>query len=675
MSFDYSLRYTLDPRTNTQEKDDLLVKFCREGRVDNVTFFINPEELNASHLTAAQTQVWLDAIKPLSERLAKDGVSTSLNPWTTIMHSDRGQVVNPEIGFATLVDVNGNQAHSMACPGDQVWRDYLSARYAQYAQLHPRELWLEDDFRHYNHSPLKLACFCPRHMAIYCEKLGRQVSRAAFVKEMLQPGEPTPARKVYLDVARSEMITTEHQIEQAVHAVSPETNLAQMTSFPNWHAMEGRDWDGLFDALSGVDHPRVARPHLPAYNEVAPLKYGRDFEAYTRTTAAYLGDDALLWPELENYMYSPFVKSQRFTRMQMETAALVGARGILLNIFDMIGNGVNESYGYAEMLAGSKDFLNRISENRLQMQQLRGVRVLVDQDSGYSIHTKVGAHPEELLPEETSWASMLSMFSISTTVTPWQPGDEYTGETLAVSGQFLRNLTDTQITQLLTANTVLLDGPSAAIIVERGLGKLIHAKDARWRPVRQGYQTYEEADGHVAEGVVNPRITMLQHVGDYFQIEYEAGSDVDVWSHACNEFHEQLGNVMSIVDGHIIIVPLGSDPKYGWEAGYVGYRQSLLQQALMVATKPDFLKNMPNVKLNIVADEAKTTLWLANFTLDDYKQIIWHPSVAVVADHARLIVRRGRNCIEQDVALEKRGEDIVIHHDLRALEVAQIVIE
>jgi hypothetical protein len=675
MSFEYSLRYTLDPRTNTPQKDDLLLKFCEEGRVDNVAFFINPEELNHSHLTAAQTQVWLDAIRPLSERLAKVGISTSLNPWTTIMHSDRGQVVNPEIGFSTLVDVNGHQAHSMACPGDQVWRDYLSARYAQYATLHPKELWLEDDFRHYNHSPLKLACFCPRHMRLYAEKLGRDVTRAEFVKEMLQPGEPTPARKAYLDVAREEMKVTVHQIEQAVHAVSPETNLAQMTSFPDWHAMEGRDWDGLFDNLRGAGHPRVARPHLPAYNEVAPLKYGRIFEDYTRTTAAYLGDDAQLWPELESYMYSPFVKSRKFTQMQIETAALVGAKGILLNLFDMIGNGIDESYGYAKMLADSKDFLNRISEQRLQMQKLRGIRVLVSQDSAYTLHTAKGAVPEELLPKETSWAALLSQFGMATTITPWHQDSVYQGEQLAVSGQFLRNLSNEQVEQLLTDNTVLLDGDSVAVIVERNLGRLLHIENAQWRPVRTGYQTYEAADGHTAEGVVAPRITMLQHVGDYYQIKYNAGSDVDVWSHAYNEVHEQLGNVMSIIDGHIIVLPLGSDPKYGWEAEYVGFRQALLQQALDTVGASDYLCGMPNVKLNVLADDARTTLWLANFTLDDYEQIVWHPSKSVAAGSARLIIRRGANSIEQTVALQHDGADIRIAHPLRALETVQLIIE
>lgn len=147
--------------------------------------------------------------------------------------------------------------------------NYITAIYAEYAKLKPKELWLEDDFRHYNHTPIKLACFCDRHMALYSEMLEKPISREAFVAKMLQPGEPTPERIVYLSVARAEMKRVAAKIAAAVHQVSPATRLGLMSSFPEWHAVEGRDWDGLLDNLAD-GHPRVSRPHLPAYNEISP---------------------------------------------------------------------------------------------------------------------------------------------------------------------------------------------------------------------------------------------------------------------------------------------------------------------------------------------------------------------------------------------------------------------
>lgn len=671
MSFIYTLRYMLDPRANTPAKNKKLIEFVKRGKIDDVAFFINGEELNHSHLTKAETQVWLDAIKPLQKRLSEIGVTTSLNPWTTIMHSDRGYQVNPEIGFNTFVDIDGNKAKDMACPADPTWRKYLANTYAQYASIHPRRLWLEDDFRHYNHSPLKLMCFCDYHMQLYNEKLGKKETRGEFVKKMLQPGEPTKERQVYLDQARQEMIETEHIIEQAVHKVSPETDLAQMTSYPDWHALEGRDWDNLFKAQAGEGHPKVARPHLPAYNEVAPLQYGRYFEEYTRITAAFLGENAELYPELESYMYSPLVKSNAFTAFQIITSALIGSQGILLNLFDMMGNGINDSWHYAEMLAQIKPFVNQLLANRLPIDHLRGIKVLVDQDSSYFLQTKTGKNVEELLPHEKNWASLLGAFGFATTILPISKKTSLKNEVVAISGQLLRNLSNSQVTELVKNNFVLLDGECVQVLLDRNLGNLLHIEKAVWHPVRSNYQVFEQADGQIVDGVESPRITMLQQTGNYLKIDYQPQSAVKVWSFAYNAIDEKLGNVMAVIDQHIVVLPMDQDPRYGWESQFTTYKQGLLQQILDSVKPVDYLVEMPNVKLLVENDGQKA--WLANFTLDSYQQIKWHLAAPLTSNEAT-IIRKDNNSVRKSKAqISVENGIAIINETLAPLETIQIL--
>ena len=671
MTFIYTLRYMLDPRANTPTKDEKLIEFVKKGKIDDVAFFINGEELNHSHLTKAETQLWLDAIKPLQKKLSEIGVTTSLNPWTTIMHSDRGYQVNPEIGFNTFVDLDGNKAQDMACPADPTWRKYLANTYAQYASIHPRRLWLEDDFRHYNHSPLKLMCFCDYHMQLYNEKLGKKETRAEFVKKMLQPGKPTKERQVYLDQARQEMIETEHIIEQAVHKVSPETDLAQMTSYPDWHALEGRDWDNLFKAQAGKGHPKVARPHLPAYNEVAPLQYGRYFEEYTRITAAFLGEDAELYPELESYMYSPLVKSTAFTAFQIITSALIGSQGILLNLFDMMGNGINDSWHYAEMLAQIKPFVNQLLENRLPIDHLRGIKVLVDQDSSYYLQTKTGKNVEELLPHEKNWASLLGAFGFATTILPISKKTSLKNEVVAISGQLLRNLTNAQVTELVKNNFVLLDGESVQVLLDRKLGNLLHIEKAEWHPVRSNYQVFEQADGQTVDGVESPRITMLQQTGNYLKIDYQPQSSVKVWSFAYNAVDEKLGNVMAVIDQHIVVLPMDQDLRYGWESQFTTYKQGLLQQMLDSIKPVDYLVDMPNVKLLVENNGQKA--WLANFTLDDYQQIKWHLGEPLKSNEATIIRKVNNTVKKTQVQIRVENDIAFIDEALAPLETIQIL--
>lgn len=244
-NFKYSLRFTLDPESWDAKKEAKLLDFCKKGRIDDVAFFINPEELNQSHLDEKQNRVWLKTIQSVSLSLKKLGITTSLNPWTTLMHSDRGRKINPKLGFSTMVDYQGKKAESIACPGDPIWQNYIADCYRQFASIQPNMLWVEDDFRHYNHTPLKLGCFCDRHMQIYNQKLGKDLSRKEFIKLALQKGKPTQERLVYLETAQQEMIQVAKKIAEAVRRVSPRTKIGLMSSFPNWHAIEDRDWSGL----------------------------------------------------------------------------------------------------------------------------------------------------------------------------------------------------------------------------------------------------------------------------------------------------------------------------------------------------------------------------------------------------------------------------------------------
>ncbi|MCT3030879.1 hypothetical protein [Pediococcus parvulus] len=671
-NFKYSLRFTLDPESWDAKKEAKLLDFCKKGRIDDVAFFINPEELNQSHLDEKQNRVWLKTIQSVSLSLKKLGITTSLNPWTTLMHSDRGRKINPKLGFSTMVDYQGKKAESIACPGDPIWQNYIADCYRQFASIQPNTLWVEDDFRHYNHTPLKLGCFCDRHMQIYNQKLGKNLSRQEFIKLVLQTGKPTQERLVYLETAQQEMIQVAKKIAEAVRRVSPRTKIGLMSSFPNWHAIEDRDWSGLFDAFSG-EHPRVNRPHLPAYNEVSPLKYSRDFEAFTRTTAAFVsnGPQSEFYPELENYMYSPFAKSNLFTQFQLESTVLIGASGIFLNLFDMMGNGIDESYHYAQMLADSKTWLNHVSDSktRLNRAQLSGVMVLMDQNSAQTIHTSQGKDPEELLPNETNWLSLFGSLGIASFPQADTRKTQYHDQTVAISGQFLRNLNNAQISQLVKNNTVFLDGECVQVLLDRKLAKtLLSVNKAEWHQARTGYQSFEQADGQTVDGIENPRITMLQHTGDYLQLAYTEDAQLDVISNAYNEYHKHLGPMMTVVNERTFILPMNTDPKYGWESQYYSIKEGLFKHFLEKHTQVSFAVEMPGVKL-VIEQKDGFKAYLSNFTIDDQSKIKLHLAEQYQFTHWILHAKNGSDLKDVSIHCSWDTNGIgTINYSLKGLE-------
>lgn len=217
---------------------------------------------------------------------------------------------------------------------------------------------------------------------------------------------------MYLDICREEMNETVLKIEHAVHSISPNTKLSLMTSQPEEHATEGRNWQEIFEKLSG-NQPFVARPYLPSYNEVTPKVYNNGFNRVSRITAHLLGDDSLLYPELENYMYSRYAKSNQFSRFQSESSLILHPKGSTMNLFDMMGTGVVRDYHLQDMLAESKPFLSRISNLDLRVSEQKGIHVLYGTKGSYSIRTKKGENRQELIPREDSWLDLLGAFGMS----------------------------------------------------------------------------------------------------------------------------------------------------------------------------------------------------------------------------------------------------------------------
>jgi hypothetical protein len=214
------------------------------------------------------------------------------------------------------------------------------------------------------------------------------------------PGDPHPFRKIWLDASRDAMVQNAGIIGQAVHSISPGTRVGLMSSYPHVHSAEGRDWQGILSGLA-QGNAMVSRPHLPAYVEVTPQEYLQGLAAYSMLTAAVIPGSTNIYPELESFPHSRFSKSKAFTAFQLETSLALGADGITLNIFDMMGNGILPQEGYQQVLAERKDFLSAMKAIGMKPEKRKGIQVLASTSSSYMLHSTEGKSMEELYPQET----------------------------------------------------------------------------------------------------------------------------------------------------------------------------------------------------------------------------------------------------------------------------------
>lgn len=553
--FTYALRCVVQPGFHEKERLEKIIAFALRGQINEIMFFVNCEDLNDGHLTSDETQRWVDTLCRCKDACTAAGIRFSINPWTTLLHADRGRKLKDEQNFSTMADMNGLHAEAVACPLDENFLDYIAETYAQYASLEPHTLWIEDDFRLHGHAPLHWGgCFCEKHMQCYCAHLGRTVSREEFYNHLLVGDDD--CRKAWMDVSRTSMVALARRMSRGAHAVSPQTRMALMCSNPIVHAAEGRDWYGILNALG---EGAVIRPHLPAYEEIAAKDYLWHFCCASRLTAAVTEKQPVsLWPELDNFPYSRFSKSHRFSRMQILMSLGLNADGITMNIVDMIGNGVASSETMDQMLTKIRPFLDRFG-GQLPVTAQQGVQIPYCETSGYTLRPYVAEEMTDLYLGETYFASLLSAYGIANRIVPDLPQEK--GQVIAISGQYLRNFDRERICDLFSGNMLLLDGEAALTLFDLGLGHLAGIERAAVEERED--RAYEEFTGSELLGVTSPRITAQHYTcGTYIRIDYN--HEARVLSRLYTYRGEILGNGMTIFR-NVLILPQMSGYKHSYQ--------------------------------------------------------------------------------------------------------------
>lgn len=564
--FNYALRIAIAPGYYEDEKIQRISEFCSQARVDEVILFANCEELNTGHLTASEQQRWIETLRRVRDALISGGITVSINPWETLLHADRGRTLKPGQNFNLMVDPNGQKATAVACPACAEWTKHICDTYARFATLTPSVIWLEDDFRFHNHAPLEWGgCFCDEHIRLISQEYGSPVTRQELVEAITAPGEPHPLRKLWLDLNGRTTADNARRIREAVEQISRDTRIGLMTSLPSVHCAEGRDWDKIVDSLGGAS-ACVFRPHLPAYTEVTPSQYLWHF-TISRQTAALLPEGVELLPEIDNGPHSLYSKSRSLMRFQMLLSSALCSTGLTFNIFDMIGNGPLLQEGYQNTLMEVKPFLEYVRGLGLKLSQQDGIVVPFSPKSSYTIDTSTelssggssydlskssASVMERLYPDEGKWVSMLSAFGLSTCVTKKQ---NHSGQIVAISGQWLRNLSQEEIVELFEENVTVLDGAAALTLHELGLGHLAGIRSlVRIAPVSSGDVSYEQVvDGTVLSSCKEARFSAQVSCGSAVILDY--ASDARIVTELKSFNGVSTGPGMVVFDQRCLIMP------------------------------------------------------------------------------------------------------------------------
>ncbi len=474
----YILRYSLPPEPSDARPARLaaLESFCRSSTIDEVMFFIMPEEYNRGQWDPSHYQPWLDMAAEGRQRVCEMGLDVSLNPWITILHCSRGRR-SAGMHYRRLVSDTGQTSPSVACHLCPDWQALFLRTFTDFARAGFKTIWIEDDFRFHNHDHGWGGCFCEAHIAALRLRGARARSREELLVHLNAPGGVHPDRLLWMELNRDTSLDMAVRLRQAMNAVDPAIRLGLMCSDMRLHALEGRDWHRLIAALGGPDRVPV-RPHGGSYQEtirdgiITPL-------ANLSASLTALPPQTQSWFELENCPMSAYAKSNQLSVAQMAVSLHAGCVGVTLDILDFLGTGPDCEPSLAPMLAQHRDRLLRVRDAALQGVPAGIVCLFPDATCA---RAPGNGGPLDSLPiGDYGWFRHLQAYGWPATVRTIN--DTFAPEAhgcYALSGAAAWGLTDAQIVQLTQTACLLLDAPASAILLQRGFGHRVGIRKIRW---------------------------------------------------------------------------------------------------------------------------------------------------------------------------------------------------
>lgn len=560
-TFNNCLRIYIQPNHFEDEQIAGVVDFCKKYNFKNVMLFINAEEFNYGHITKEESAPILAVMKKAKKVFHENGISLGLNPWIELGHLDRGRSLKDGQNFVTMRDMNGISSELVACPLDEEWRKYYFDILTYYLQeIQPDMYWIEDDFRLHNHGFLEFGgCFCKEHVKWFNEKLGKNYTHAELVSKIFAPGALTPERKVWLDCSREMMRELAEKIGETAKNSGYDGYMGLMSSCPDLHCMEARDWHGIHDAfaLKGV---YINRQGMPPYQEVCGKECYYTFNKMCMIIRTFIPEDTYIYPELENAAFSTFSKDPEFLRFQVEYSLPLLVSGMTYDIFGFTANGVVEGFGYGEQVASITPYMEAVRKLGIKFSTLSGVVLPVREDSSY--HQIIKSGWGDLLPKEFNIAGYLGALGIN-----YKPStaETFENKVLYLTEGNVRYFTKEELKDIAEHNYVVLDGAGAKTVLEKGAGDIFGIEDIEVIAFTSGVKSYEQIDNHLKVfGIPNYRATAQEKVGDYYKITYSR--PVEEVSNLYNRFNEKVGHGM-VKTGNCFIIPFDTSQVFASSNG------------------------------------------------------------------------------------------------------------
>jgi len=359
-----SMRLNVDQQMNFNNLQDFVDIFNHNpGSCDEVwfsTYYGYPLKEKHSYMA--------NRLLGCADLLRKNDIKVSLQISNTIGHSSMHETTDIS-GFEwdSFVGCNGEISKKCCCPRDERFLTYILETTRYYAKLLPDYVWIDDDLRMNNHSPVKYGCFCDRCINYFNLENDSNYSRNELVDAI---NKDINLRDRFIKFNQRSLWGVVKAVTDAILPVSPDSSIGiQMTTYPST-TFNGDNFDFLMGKiLEHTGRPAAIRPGGGFYDDHQPRNVLKKGLKLSSATQRKTGEVEVSQAEIENIPHTFSGKSIKGTLIESAVYLAFGCTSLSFSAF----MSQNEKATFYERLLGGlsrwgsflRDYekLNRGTEN------------------------------------------------------------------------------------------------------------------------------------------------------------------------------------------------------------------------------------------------------------------------------------------------------------------------
>lgn len=373
----------------------------------------------------------------------------------------RARVDKNEESWTRTITVNGIQ--SRFCTFDDGFRKYIFNTVAAIAKEKPFMLLGDDDIRSFSN---EVECFCPLHTAEFNRRTNRNFTSEEFrsaVKNCKKDDE------IYIAFEKLRQDTQNglcKLMREAIDSVDPSIESGTCMSW----------WDYRFNgdsakAIASKTQKPFMRLANGLYMEESPLNL-LDNHLVSQASRLYYGDAFTVIDEADTCPHTPLSKSARSFETKLVSAVFAGLNGAKIWHVNCAKGSKPVSESYTDILEKYNGF-NQTLANELAAAANGGV-IIPCHKNFIKWHPVSGAG-ENFRPSRNWVYQLFGVYGI-----PFQCSFDLNKDGIyAISGEeSIARFSDAELKQLLSRK-LLLDGPAAMALSERGFSKYMGVEAQR----------------------------------------------------------------------------------------------------------------------------------------------------------------------------------------------------